>query len=538
MQIDAQAQMLSINWDQTYGGNSRDWNCVVTTDQNGNQFLIGDTRSGIDGDKSLPLCPSANAHSDIWLLKLDSSGNIIWQRNYGGDGDESSPRLIPLNNASGELLFTCYTTSGISCDKSEPNRDTIPIISADYWIVLLDSNGVIIWEKTLGGDNYDDYNHIAILSTGEIVVAGESNSPVGYDKTVPNYSISNDFWVVKLDPNGNKLADFVYGGDGGEFIASIIPDNNGGFLLAGSTNSDVSGDVSEPGQGNFDYWMIKIDDQGNKLWDKRFGGSGPDRCNHAVATSDGGYLLTGFTVSPAGGDVSEPPKGTQDYWVVKTDAGGNMLWDRRYGGEAGSFATFASQTSDDGYWLAGYTSGGIANDVSEASYGGSDYWLVRTDPSGNKLYDYRFGGGGNDFCTGLSIISDSTFLAFGYSDSGSSSVKTAASKGWFDYWLIQFGVTDTTTSLPELTSGEMSLKIFPNPASEKLYIELSGVTAGVVFISLYDVTGRLLLNKKQKYSESGLLKSVIDVSWLNSGYYFVSVDSGDNIINTILSITR
>jgi hypothetical protein len=518
------AQIYNYLWDRTYGGDARDWNCQVTIDPSGNIFIAGDSQTDINGDKTVPLCNVQPDHSDIWILKTGLSGNIIWQKNYGGEGYETNPKLILLNNPAKEMIFTCFTTSDVACDKSEPNRDTIPLLSADYWVVKLDSNGVILWEKTIGGDNFDDYNHIAQLSNGNILIAGESNSPVGYDKSVPNYSISNDFWVVVVDASGNIISDHVFGGDGGEFLSAIIPDNSGGYLLAGSTNSDVSGDVSEPTQGNFDFWMIKVDALGNKVWDKRFGGSGPDRCNHASMTSDGGYLLTGFTVSPADGDVSQSPKGLQDYWVVKTDAGGNKLWDKRFGGTGGSFGTFGIDDGNGEYWITGYTNSALSADVSQNSYGSSDYWVLKTNNAGDKLFDKRFGGSGNDFATGISILNDSTYLAFGYSDSGSSPVKTATSKGLFDYWIVGFELKDSLTSLQENIQPISVTGLYPIPAKTEIHCNFNLLEDAVVEFSITDMQGKQVKYQSDKFV-AGKNNQLLDLKGLSNGMYQISITS-------------
>lgn len=525
----AKSQPLNLLWEKTYGGSSREWNNMVMTGSAGALFLIGDSQTNINGDKTVPLCSIQLSHSDIWLLKLDSSGNILWQKNYGSDDDERSPRLALLNGSAGDMIFTCYSNSNIGCDKTESNRDTIAPLSADFWVVKLDAAGNIIWERTLGGDNFDDYNVIAELSNSNLAVAGESNSPVGYDKTVPNYTISNDFWALLMDNNGNTLSDHVFGGDGGEFLASIVPDQSGGFLLTGSTNSDVSGDVSEPGQGNYDFWMIKVDPQGNKVWDKRYGGTGPDQCKHAVATPDGGYLLTGFTVSPQGGDVTEAPKGLQDYWVVKTDSLGVKQWDRRFGSTLGSFGSYGTPDGFGNYWIAGYTSGADTLDVSEPSYGGSDYWVLLIDSLGNKIRDKRFGGNNNDFATGVSVLNDTTFLAFGYSDSGSSAIKQSVSKGWLDYWLVKFSIPDTSTSVPTVDTHELQFELFPNPAGEEVNLMIYSQYGETCKLEISDLAGRLILSETMLLTH-GTNHRKMNLQHLSTGNYIISL-MGNNHIN-------
>jgi hypothetical protein len=518
------AQNFLIEWDKTYGGNSRDWNCNSAVSPNGAVFIIGDSQTDINGDKSVPLCNGQVNNSDVWLIKIDGNGSILWQKSFGGEGNERSPRLTFLNNAASEMIFSCYSSSDIACDKSEANRDTIPLISTDYWIALLDSNGVLIWEKTLGGDNYDDNTDLTILTTGEILVCGESNSPVGYDKTVPNYSISNDLWTVKLDQTGNILQDFVYGGNGGESLAKVIPAVNGGFLMAGTTNSDPGGDVSQVSQGNQDFWLIYVDAQGNKVWDKRFGGAGPDLCNYFTTTNDGGFVLCGYTVSPQGGDVSQPPLGTQDYWVVKTDALGNKEWDSRYGGSGTSIGTFVRSVIGNNYWVGGYTNSINTGDVSENTYGGSDYWILKIDSVGNKLIDKRFGGSGDEFDAGMQLLNDTTFLVFGSSDSGSSAIKTAASKGWLDYWMVKYTYNDISTGIVQAEDNISDFVITPLPATETVTVKFYSTSQKNLKFHIKDIAGKEILNQIY-FASSGSNKTDININFLDSGLYFLILEN-------------
>ncbi len=523
------AQNYNLYWDKTFGGTSRDWNSNVSVNSEGELFIVGDSQSDISGDKSIALCNTPNPNSDIWLLKLDTSGAILWQKAFGGASDERLPQLHHLNNVNKEMLLVCHSTSDISCTKTEPNRDTIPLLSADYWVCLLDSSGNIIWDKTLGGDNFDDYLQATQLSSGEFIIGGESNSPVGYDKSVANYSISNDIWTIQLNASGTIIGDNVFGGDGVEYLSAIIPDSNGNFLIAGSTASDISGDVSQTGQGNLDYWMIKVDGAGNKIWDKRFGGSGPDRCNYATRTTDNGYILCGFTVSPQDGDVSEAPKGIQDYWIVKTDSAGNKLWDRRFGGSGGSFGSWIKPAPGSGYWMGGYSNSGAVLDVSEPSYGGSDYWIIKTDESGNKLFDKRFGGNTDDFFTSMAILSDSTMMAFGYSDSGSSAVKTAQSKGWMDYWMVKFSYTDTITSLPDHNNFLSESKIIPNPSNGSFIYEFQLQENTEMIVEIYDLTGKLVFNSNLTFI-TGYHSYPFALSHLESGIYYITTRSASQFL--------
>jgi hypothetical protein len=504
---DAVCQNYNFNWDKTYGGDSRDWNSQIVKAADGSLFLIGDSQSDTTGNKTLPLCSVAGSNGDVWLMKIDTSGNIQWQNNLGGESDERNPQLIPLNNPAGELLFACHSTSDIACDKTGPNRDTIPLLSSDYWICLLDASGNKLWDVTLGGDNYDDYTRLAILSGGEILVSGESNSPVSGDKTVPNYTLSNDLWTLRLNASGSIVWDKVFGGDAAEYLASVITLPNDEFVLAGTTLSDISGDVSEATRGSFDFWMIKVDGSGNKIWDKRYGGSDGDRCLNAVRTPDNGFLLSGYTVSPISGEVTT----------------GNKMWDKRYGGSDGSIASFAEPALGGGYWIGGTTDSDSIADVTQSTYGGSDYWIIRTDNNGTKLWDRRFGGTSNEFFTSFTQLADSSLMLFGYSDTGTSPVKTATSYGWYDYWMVKFKYSDTTsTGLNDEVAHLGDFLVYPNPSNGIVTLNYTTPNQGSAVLFVRDLTGKELV-KEQLTMLRGSNNHTLNLAALSSGVYFLEL---------------
>jgi len=524
------AQTFIMNWDKTFGGNERDWNTNIIKTNSGKLFILGDSQTDVNGIKNAPLCNATGTqHADIWLMRLDTSGSILWQKDIGAENDERLPFLFPLNDIQDRMILSCYSFSDTACDKTEPNRDTVPLLSADYWICMLDSNGVVIWDKTLGGDNFDDYPRVTGLSNGEILISGESNSGVNGDKTVANYSISNDLWTVKTDGLGDIVWDKVYGGTDAEYIAAIIPGSNGEFTLCGSTQSDVGGDISEPTQGGLDYWMIHIDNNGNKIWDKRFGGSLGEKCLHAIKTTDNGYMLCGYTTSPAGGDVSEAPKGLQDFWIVKTDSTGNKIWDKRFGGTNGSFATGIVQEGTNAYWINGYTTSTNVIDVTQPSFGGSDYWIIKIDSLGTKLWDKRFGGDANEISSSMAMLADSSVLLFGYSDSGYSSVKTSPSYGGWDYWLVKFKYDDMSSGLASNLSMFEEIRVFPNPVIDQNNINLSFFSAqsAELNLSLSDPAGKEVFRSSYLIT-SGYNSIIVNFPKLARGMYFFDLYNSEN----------
>jgi hypothetical protein len=381
-----------------------------------------------------------------------------------------------------------------------------------------------LWDVTIGGDNYDDFVQAIAIPGGGYIISGESNSPVSGDKTVPNYSISNDLWTLKLDNTGNIVWDKVHGGDGAENLVSIIPLPGGEFVLAGSTTSDISGDVSETTRGAIDYWMIKLDAGGNKIWDKRFGGSAGERCLSAISTPDNGFILAGFTVSPAGGDITESPKGLQDYWIVKTDDQGNKQWDKRFGGTAGTIATHIKNAPGGGYLVAGYTDSDSTLDVSSPTFGGSDYWIMLIDTTGNKVWDERFGGTGNEFATSFSVFTDSSLMLFGYADTGYSAVKTDTSYGWIDYWMIKIKMNNLNTGISEYYDRK-ELVLFPNPTSGTINLTLTDQHSHTSEIIVTDISGKVCYRELTK-NDLNPRTIQLDLSNLFSGFYVLEAKNG------------
>jgi hypothetical protein len=185
-------------------------------------------------------------------------------------------------------------------------------------------------------------------------LGGRSESAADGDKTENNKG-SADYWIVRVDDEGNKIWDRTFGGAGYDELMSVslAPD---GFLLSGSSSSDISGDKTENSRGggdDRDYWAVKIDPNGNKIWDKTFGGDAGDRHLSTIAAPDGGHLLTGFSDSNASGDKSEDNDGGRAAWVVKIDEEGNKEWDRTFGGQSLQSVTGGVAASEGGYLLAG-----------------------------------------------------------------------------------------------------------------------------------------------------------------------------------------
>ena len=187
---------------------------------------------------------------------------------------------------------------------------------------------VIAWDRTLGGESYEELNALEILPDG-IIAGGSTRSGVAFGS--PS-DFSWNILITKLDFNGNPVWQRTYGADQDERLWTLIPTRDGGFVAGGYSYSGINGDKTEPSRGDRDVWIIKIDAQGQLLWDKTFGGLFQDELFSLLEMPDGGFLLGCHSNSNISGDKTENSLGLHDVWMIRTDASGNMLWDKTIGG--------------------------------------------------------------------------------------------------------------------------------------------------------------------------------------------------------------
>lgn len=352
-----------------------------------------------------------------------------WDKTFGGAADDYLEQMV--QTADGGYLLAGYSASNVSSTKSG-----YLIGGNDFWIVKLKPDGNKEWDKTYGGNRDDVLTTITTTMDGGYLLGGFSESGAGNFKTEASKG-NYDYWVIKLNKDGDKEWDKSFGTSDYDYLESVIPTRDGGYLLGGYTKGGKNGDKTGHTRGDLDYWIIKITADGSKVWDKTFGGSGGDILTSIIPVASGGYLLGGSSFHGTGADKTGQPKGTADYWIIKIDENGEKLWDRTFGGNG--FTVFASMLEvPGGFLLAGHTDAGIGYDKTEASFGENDYWVVKLDQSGDKLWDKRFGGSLNEHVSTLISTNDGAFMVGGHSYSGISGHKTEASRGGSDFWLVKF----------------------------------------------------------------------------------------------------
>ncbi|QNF33061.1 T9SS type A sorting domain-containing protein [Adhaeribacter swui] len=476
---------LTTTWDLRYGapGNENLTTLIETPD--GGFLAGGYTNSDVSGDKA----QLSQGKNDYWVVKSDKYNRKIWEYRYGGTQDDYLNRI--LRTKDGGYLLAGSSRSGIGGDKTQASRG-----DRDYWIVKINNAGEKQWDKRFGGSGYDELKKVIQLTTGEFILAGYSNSPASGDKSQGSQG-GTDFWLVKVSATGTKIWDKRYGGNLNETLTGIVETADKGYLLGGSSVSGKSGDKSQVSQGGSDFWLIRVDKNGEKIWDKTYGGGGQDEA-YALGRNGKEFFISGQSDSPAGGDKTRGTQGGLDFWFLKLTSTGEKVWDKRFGGSQNDELRASIQTQDGGYLLAGKSFSGKSGNKTQESRGDSDYWIVKTDKDGMYQWDKRFGGSGAEELRVVTQTPDGGLLLGGKSDSGVSGDRTQFSQGGMDYWLVKVAleakaiVATRKSDLSEKTSTQTEqiiLKISPNPVFNKTMVSFALPQTQMAAVKVYNSQG-------------------------------------------------
>ncbi len=361
------------------------------------------------------------------LLAQDPA--IEWQNTVGG-ADMDMSLAVDITTDGGSIIAGT-SQSNISGDKTENSNGAL-----DLWIVKLDDAGSLEWQNTIGGSGDDYATSIKQTSDGGYIVGAGSDSNISGDKT-ENSRGGLDYWILKLDAAGTIVWQRTYGGAQPDFEVRIIESSDGGYFVSGYSDSDISGDKTDPGNGQRDFWALKLDSNGNLQWQNSIGGNLIDRPLATFQTADNGYIMAGGSTSDASGDKTENSQGSSDYWVVKLDSSGSVVWDNTIGGSGGELIRDAIETADGNLLIGGYSTSNISGDKTENSLGSEDYWVLKLDPSGSIIWQNTIGGNAIDYLTNLEQLPTGEYLVSGYSQSNISGDKTDDSNGGYDVWVLK-----------------------------------------------------------------------------------------------------
>ncbi len=228
-----------------------------------------------------------------------------------------------------------------------------------------------------------------------------------------------------------------FGGTAYDFALQSSATSDGGYIVAGTSSSGATGNKTIAGYGSEDYWILKLDALGNIEWQKVFGGSGSDVAAHAEQTSDGGFIIGGYSSSLPSGNKTASLYGIYDCWILKLNASGIIEWQTSLGGEQNENCYAVHQTTDGGYIVGADSESDISGNKTEASFGGKDYWIIKLDATGNKSWEKAYGGNGTDLFADINLTSDDGFIIGGNSNSNFSGNKNENTNGVMDFWMLK-----------------------------------------------------------------------------------------------------
>jgi hypothetical protein len=243
----------NLIWSKSFGGSGNDVCNQVINTKDGGLLLVGSTNS-INGDVL-----KNQGKTDVWMIKLSAIGDVQWQKTFGGRFEDEGKSLVQTVDGGYVVVGNTFSNNGdITLNKGV----------SDVWVFKVDSIGNLLWQKSFGGSNIDEGNSIATLKDGSLIIGARKFSS---NVDVTNKKFGQDAWVIKLNSNGILQWQKTFGGNANEFVSAIEPSNDGNLFFVGATTSndiDVSGN-----RGGQDLWMVKIDSTANILWQKCFGGN-------------------------------------------------------------------------------------------------------------------------------------------------------------------------------------------------------------------------------------------------------------------------
>lgn len=362
-----------VIWDKTFGEKHLDAARDIAV-INKNQFVIAArTRS-----------KSEQANEAVWLLRINGRGVLQSERSFGGDKQQWVTGVGKMPD--GGLVLV-----GASGKKRA--------IQAAAWVARTNSSGKVLWQRTFGGTKADGATGVVVLADGGLAIAGSISS-----KGSGNF----DGWLIRLDRNGQLLWDRTFGGSQEDTFFAISATKDGGFAMVGSTVA--------AGEGGGDGWLVRVNGKGEEQWSKTFGGENYDVLNSIVTTPEGEFIVAGHTRSKG------PPGGGA--WLLKIGAKGKVVWERVMAGPGMSLANKVIALDDGGIVMVGLSR------PSENS-GDENAWMGRYDAGGKRLWLKSFGGEGDDNLLSVAFLRDGGFLGAGFT--------TTKGKGKGDVWLIRLG---------------------------------------------------------------------------------------------------
>ena len=532
----------NILWERCYGGTLGDGPIKIVPIDSEHYYLVMGTMS-FDGD--IQGNPSNPGEGCIWVVKIDTDGNILWQSFYGGRGHKITPTEAILTPDGGLLFLSRIFGKG----------DDVSTYygSNDVWIHKIDTTGAIQWETTIGTPGMDNGWKVILTSQNTYLALCGVHANGGMSEcsiTGPEYG-DLDLWLVEIDMDGNIIGQDCYGGTDWDNGSDLVESEDGYAIVTASESND--GDVSG-NHGERDIWLLKIDKKKQIMWQKCIGGSKWDYPRHISNSEDGGYIILGSTKSNDGDVTGNHMYGMNDIWTIKTDSVGELEWQHCFGGFGNDWfwgLHCVLKKNDYNYVLAPIT----ASNSGDVNCDGEQYrgWIFEIkDCSQYQPTTPQKPTGNNHLCVNTDSITTCTTQPAGRAwyyewkllpenagtitqDSiatqihwnptyeGTATIKVRSTNdcgesAWSDSLEVE---TYMCLGTGENYSNNNYISVYPNPANSTITVRYkNNVSNKPIAVDLLDIYGGVVI---KQYMDRGKQQLEIDVTELAKGLYLVRV---------------
>ncbi len=520
------AQTPNWVWARAAGGTSEEMGNGVAVDINGNVYVTGAFKSPTVTFGSIVLTNTPSIWHDVFVVKYDHNGTVIWAKSGGGNSDDVG------NSVAVDAIGNVYVTGFIGGTSTFGSYTLTSAGNADFFLVKYDPNGTVLWAKSAGGIDHDKGYGVALDGFGNIYVTGTYTATnITFGTTVLNQIGSIDIFVVKYDPNGNVIWAKSGGGNSVDESTSIAVDSIGNAFITGGYDSNTitfgTASLNNYGNLNPDCFLVKYNPTGNVLWARSFGGINNEAGEAIAIDHTGNVFINGYydgdSVSIGNIVLYGDPNSVNGVFTVKYDSLGNILWARAALGAANEDPHGIAVDGIGNSFITGdFTNSFIVfgNDTVHA-VGVADIYLAKYDPNGNTVWAKSQGGSEGDYTYSIASSYNGDIYITGKNDSpnlvfGSDTLVHSTGLN------ADFFVAKLSTPLTGIhpIDNEPNISIYPNPAQNNFRISLPQTSFDV---TITDVFGREVYSGKQ-LSE----KTEIDVSNLLNGIYIVRAVSGNN----------
>lgn len=459
------------SWERIFGGTESDNGNSLQITSDGGFVIAGSTLASPDED-----------YPDMYIVKTDGFGKVLWSKNYGGKFSEGATDI--KQTGDGGYVVAGYT-------------DSEGAGGTDATLTKLDANGNLTWSQNYGGNQNDHFYSVLPTPDGGYIAVGSFISESGQNR---------DAYLVKVNGTGQETWSHTFGGsNGGETGYSVLLTSDGGYIFAGETTSF--------GAGGFDAYLVKTNSSGIEVWSKTYGGTEDDKVSYLQPTADGGYVMTGSTVSSGAG--------AKDVYLLKTDGSGNLQWSQAYGDVHNDGGSSVKQTADGGYVIVGSTVNRIAGNPQKQY---SDVYLVKTTSDGVLQWTKIFGSLKSESGSEIQITADG-----GYAFIGSAGSFSKENDIYFLKSNEQGMITSLNISSLEVPESFSLFQNYPNPFNSQTTIRYQLPGEYAVTLNLFDISGRKIKTLVNQNQNAGVHTLLFDGDGIASGVYFYQLKAGSHV---------